>query len=79
VFPDDTGFLSPGDLEALDYLALSVAQGAFWKEEAIRFLSKPEVQQQIDRVAQALLERTKVSNEELAGISQFTGSLAELE
>jgi hypothetical protein len=51
--PRRHGALVSGNLETLHYLALSADQSAFWKEEAIRFLSKREVQHQIDRVADA--------------------------
>ena len=79
MFPDDPGFLSPGDQQSLDYLGLSPDQSVFWKQETIRFLAKAEVQQQIDRVADALLERIMISKQELVDISQFTVSLADLD
>jgi hypothetical protein len=36
------------------------------------------VQRQIDRVANALLERTQISDQQLVEISEFSGSLADI-
>ena len=79
VFPNDLGLLSPVDDEVLQHLALTAEQDAFWKQEAIRFLWEPEVRKQIDRVADALQDRTTITNQQLTEISQFTVSLADLE
>ena len=79
MFPNDLGLLSPVDDEVLQHLALTAEQDAFWKQEAIRFLWKPEVRKQIDRVADALQDRTTITNQQLTEISQFTVSLADLE
>lgn len=75
VFPNDRGHLSPKDRETLNYLQLDNEQDAYYQEEALAFLSQAEVQQQIDRVANALLERTSLAVQEVKDVAEFAASL----
>ena len=43
-------------------------------EEAVRFMKRRPVQQQIDRVARALLERTSLTAADVREISEFSRS-----
>lgn len=63
------------DRNALDYLEAGFGSLRALQSEAWWFLSQPVVQQQIDRVATALLERKRLSIDEVREIAQFTGRL----
>lgn len=75
VFPNDRGHLSPTDHAVLNYLQLDNKQHVYYQEKALAFLSKPEVQQQIDRVANALLERTSLTVQDVKDVAEFADSL----
>lgn len=75
VFPNGRGRLSPRDVDALRYLQLDGDQYTYYQEEALGVLSKPEVQQQIDRVANVLFERTSLTVQEVKDVAEFTDSL----
>lgn len=64
------------DHEAIEYLRLNARQRAASMREALVFISRVEVQEQIDRVAQALLARGQLSREEVIDAAGFTVSLA---
>ena len=55
-FPQGKGYLSPKDVEARLYLGLSRQELQSCEAETIAFLEQPEVREQIDRVANALIE-----------------------
>lgn len=57
------------DLAALQYLELAPQETASLCNIALAFLSRPEVQQQVDRVASGLLERSTLSPEEVRAIA----------
>jgi hypothetical protein len=51
-------------------LATSILQPDAWE-----FLGKPEVQQQADRVVRVLLERTRLTRDQVIAVSEFTERL----
>jgi hypothetical protein len=63
------------DQAALQELHLNNDECSACKEEALIFVSKREVQQQLDRVAQALLERTTMTEDEVRVVSGFSSRL----
>ena len=63
------------DHEALLYLQLSQEQCSAYANEAVLFLSNPEVQAQVDRLAAALLERITLTAAEAKEIAGFRHSL----
>ena len=63
------------DHEALLYLQLSQEQCSAYANEAVLFLSNPEVQAQVDRLATALLERITLTAAEAKEIAGFRHSL----
>lgn len=65
-----------GDLDALIYLQMTDDESLACREEALIFLCKPEVQGQIDRVADALLDSVTLGVGDVRAISGFTESLA---
>ena len=67
--------LDGGDLAALLNLKLSQEQCSTYANEARRFLSNPEVQAQVDRLAVALLGRITLTATEAKDISGFRHSL----
>lgn len=64
------------DQEVMEHLNVSPEEGSACVHEALQFLNKPEVQQQIERVAAALLARNQLSSEDLRAIAGYTESLA---
>ena len=63
------------DEAALRALQLSQEQYSAYANEAVLFLSNPEVQAQVDRLATALLERITLTAAEAKDISGFRHSL----
>ena len=63
------------DEAALRYLQLSQKQCSAYANEAVLFLSNPEVQAQVDRLAEALLECCKLTAAEAKKIAGFRHSL----
>ena len=63
------------DHEALLDLQLSQEQCSAYANEAVLFLSNPEVQAQVDRLAAALLERITLTAAEAKEIAGFRHSL----
>ena len=64
-----------GDLAALQSLQLSQEQRSTYANDAWLFLSNPEVQAQVDRLAAALLERITLTAAEAEEIAGFQHSL----
>jgi hypothetical protein len=63
------------DQDALVYLAQEFGDLEPYYLEALLFISEPRIQQQIDRVAQALLERTTLTADEVREEAGFSGPL----
>ena len=63
------------DHEALLYLQLSQEQHSAYANEAVLFLSNRDVQAQVDRVAEALLERCTLTAAEAKKIAGFRHSM----
>ncbi len=64
------------DQEALLYLRMTEAESSSCFTEALTFLCKSDVQQQIDRVAGLLMERRRVTRDEVCASAGFVRSLA---
>ena len=69
-FPDIT--LYGGDADQFDYLKQGFPGDLRWAQvEAWWFLGQPDVQAQVDRVTEALLERNRLTRDEVIEISGF--------
>jgi hypothetical protein len=64
------------DHEAVQYLKMTKDECSACVTEALVFMCKSEVQQQIDRVARALLDRNKLTIEDVRAAAAFSVSLA---
>jgi hypothetical protein len=76
VQPNNPGItLYGGDLVALNYLKEGFGDVDCLQPDAWEFLGRLEVQQQIDRVARALLEHKRLTRDQVIAISEFTERL----
>jgi hypothetical protein len=77
-FSDDVR-LAGTDAEQVANLGLQFNQRLACELEAVKFVSNPEVRQQIDRVAKALLERRTLAPDDVIEIAQFGQRLCSAE